>query len=239
MDDRVYFPHSLGMFYQALTQYLGFPNYGDEYKVMGLAPYGEPKLPRCDASNCRVCRAMEASRLNLAATSATRGKRSSTNGSRARQASVTLFTPALESLLGPARDKDWRPLEQTSQGRRAVGAGDVRRGFFPSAQRPASQVSGGENGMRGGWLRHEFGSERKDHAEDAVHAGLRAVGRRRCGRRDRRCIWRSGIDAAVAYVGPPMDCTPISARDCDVMLTIAQRYVQDNAQRISGCWMHG
>ena len=38
---RVYFPHSLGIFYQALTQYLGFPHYGDEYKVMGLAPYGK------------------------------------------------------------------------------------------------------------------------------------------------------------------------------------------------------
>jgi len=40
----VYFPHSLGIFYQALTQYLGFPHYGDEYKVMGLAPYGRPSL---------------------------------------------------------------------------------------------------------------------------------------------------------------------------------------------------
>jgi carbamoyltransferase len=39
---RVYFPHSLGIFYQALTQFLGFPHYGDEYKVMGLAPYGKP-----------------------------------------------------------------------------------------------------------------------------------------------------------------------------------------------------
>lgn len=39
---RVHFPHSLGIFYQAMTQYLGFPNYGDEYKVMGLAPYGQP-----------------------------------------------------------------------------------------------------------------------------------------------------------------------------------------------------
>ena len=39
---QVGFPHSLGMFYLALTQYLGFPNYGDEYKVMGLAPYGSP-----------------------------------------------------------------------------------------------------------------------------------------------------------------------------------------------------
>ncbi|MEO8382625.1 MAG: carbamoyltransferase C-terminal domain-containing protein [Acidobacteriota bacterium] len=36
------FPHSLGIFYTAMTQYLGFPNYGDEYKVMGLAPYGKP-----------------------------------------------------------------------------------------------------------------------------------------------------------------------------------------------------
>ena len=43
LEDKVYFPHSLGIFYQALTQYIGFPNYGDEYKVMGLAPYGEPK----------------------------------------------------------------------------------------------------------------------------------------------------------------------------------------------------
>ena len=38
--DQVTFPHSLGLFYLAMTQYLGFPHYGDEYKVMGLAPYG-------------------------------------------------------------------------------------------------------------------------------------------------------------------------------------------------------
>jgi len=43
IEDRILFPHSLGVFYQALTQYLGFPKYGDEYKVMGLAPYGKPK----------------------------------------------------------------------------------------------------------------------------------------------------------------------------------------------------
>jgi carbamoyltransferase len=40
--ERVHFPHSLGLVYLAMTQYLGFPKYGDEYKVMGLAPYGEP-----------------------------------------------------------------------------------------------------------------------------------------------------------------------------------------------------
>ncbi|MFO0941585.1 MAG: carbamoyltransferase C-terminal domain-containing protein [Pirellulales bacterium] len=41
---RVYFPHSIGFLYSALTMYLGFPHYGDEYKVMGLAPYGEPEF---------------------------------------------------------------------------------------------------------------------------------------------------------------------------------------------------
>tara|TARA_Y100000590_G_scaffold458638_1_gene613767 strand:+ start:554 stop:2284 length:1731 start_codon:yes stop_codon:yes gene_type:complete len=40
--DEVLYPHSLGLFYTAITQYLGFKNYGDEYKVMGLAPYGKP-----------------------------------------------------------------------------------------------------------------------------------------------------------------------------------------------------
>src|SRR5205807_1306639 len=40
---RVYFPHSLGLLYLAITQYLGFMKYGDEFKVMGLAPYGEPR----------------------------------------------------------------------------------------------------------------------------------------------------------------------------------------------------
>lgn len=42
--DRVYFPHSIGFLYSTLTMYLGFPYYGDEYKVMGLAPYGEPEF---------------------------------------------------------------------------------------------------------------------------------------------------------------------------------------------------
>jgi len=39
--DSVDFPHSIGIFYTAFTQLLGFPHYGDEYKVMGMAPYGQ------------------------------------------------------------------------------------------------------------------------------------------------------------------------------------------------------
>ena len=40
--EKTNYPHSLGILYQALTQFLGFKNYGDEYKVMGLASYGDP-----------------------------------------------------------------------------------------------------------------------------------------------------------------------------------------------------
>ncbi|WP_017653937.1 carbamoyltransferase [Fortiea contorta] len=40
---RTHYPHSIGYLYNAITLYLGFPAYGDEYKVMGLAPYGKPE----------------------------------------------------------------------------------------------------------------------------------------------------------------------------------------------------
>lgn len=40
----VAYPHSLGMYYTAFTQFLGLPRYGDEYKLMGLAAYGEPRF---------------------------------------------------------------------------------------------------------------------------------------------------------------------------------------------------
>ncbi len=39
---QVEFPHSCGLFYTAVTQFLGYPKYGEEWKVMGLAPYGKP-----------------------------------------------------------------------------------------------------------------------------------------------------------------------------------------------------
>lgn len=39
---KIFFPNSLGIFYHAMTQFLGFKNYGDEYKIMGMAAYGKP-----------------------------------------------------------------------------------------------------------------------------------------------------------------------------------------------------
>lgn len=41
--DKIFFPHSLGLFYEAFTQLIGFEKYGEEYKMMGLSSYGKPK----------------------------------------------------------------------------------------------------------------------------------------------------------------------------------------------------
>lgn len=40
--DRVFLPHSLGSFYTMICEFIGYKKYGDEGKVMGLAPYGNP-----------------------------------------------------------------------------------------------------------------------------------------------------------------------------------------------------
>ena len=44
--NTVIFPHSIGLFHTAITQYLGFMKYGDEFKVMGLASYGKPSYKK-------------------------------------------------------------------------------------------------------------------------------------------------------------------------------------------------
>jgi carbamoyltransferase len=55
IDVAISFPHSLGLYYTAVTQYLGFPKFGDEYKVMGLAAYGEPEQTEAFSDILRYC----------------------------------------------------------------------------------------------------------------------------------------------------------------------------------------
>jgi carbamoyltransferase len=101
IEGRVLFPHSLGIFYQALTQYLGFPHYGDEYKVMGLAPYGSPCL--MDAMR-KIVKLQEDGtfRLNLSYFRFHR-ERVSYQWTEGAPEFGDLFSPALEDLLGPRR----------------------------------------------------------------------------------------------------------------------------------------
>jgi carbamoyltransferase len=108
IEGRVQFPHSLGVFYQAITQYIGFPHYGDEYKVMGLAPYGTPKY----LSQMRqIVRLQKDGSYELDLAYFRHAKEQiafSWEGGTPQFAD--LFTPALEALLGPRR-KPTEPLE--------------------------------------------------------------------------------------------------------------------------------
>tara|TARA_B110000483_G_C18190020_1_gene540544 strand:- start:1324 stop:3081 length:1758 start_codon:yes stop_codon:yes gene_type:complete len=104
LEDRIYFPHSLGIFYQALTQFIGFHNYGDEYKVMGLAPYGKPVYIEQMREIVKL-KSDGSFKLNL-------------NYFRHHNEKIdyewengsphvgTLFSSNLENLLGPERTKD-------------------------------------------------------------------------------------------------------------------------------------
>ena len=108
LDGRVLFPDSLGIFYQAMTQYLGFPYYGDEYKLMGLAAYGN--------SSCR----QEVEKLLTLKNDGTFAL--DLNYFRHHQEDITyewhggepvcgaLFSQALIDVLGPAREPD-TPIE--------------------------------------------------------------------------------------------------------------------------------
>ena len=51
MFQEIHFPHSLGLLYSAFTYYIGFKVNSGEYKVMGLAPYGEPKYAQIILDN--------------------------------------------------------------------------------------------------------------------------------------------------------------------------------------------
>src|SRR5205814_874644 len=109
IDRRVYFPHSLGIFYSAITQFIGFPHFGDEYKVMGLAPYGEPKF--MDAMRQIVLIQADGSyMLNLRFFRHHTDNVSYSWNDCAPEVG-TLYAPELEGLLGLARKKG-EPLEQ-------------------------------------------------------------------------------------------------------------------------------
>jgi carbamoyltransferase len=99
--DRVYFPHSLGLLYLAVTQYLGFPKYGDEFKVMGLAPYGEPRF----ADRLRQLVQLRADggfELDLSYFRHASGRVDMT-WEDGEPTIGRVFTPKLEALLGPSR----------------------------------------------------------------------------------------------------------------------------------------
>ena len=104
LHGRVYFPHSLGAFYQTITHFLGFHHYGDEYKVMGLAPYGEPAYVD-ELRKVVLLQDDGTFRLDL---EYFRHHRESTSYQWLNQTPHAdgMYSAALEELLGPRRAPD-------------------------------------------------------------------------------------------------------------------------------------
>jgi carbamoyltransferase len=108
---EVCFPHSLGMYYTALTQYLGFWKFGDEYKVMGLAAYGQPEF--LDEFR-RIVRASGPLSFRLGLeyfTHQTQGADMTWRDAGRTPVLGRLFSAYLEKRLGPARKAE-EPLAQ-------------------------------------------------------------------------------------------------------------------------------
>jgi carbamoyltransferase len=113
---RVHFPHSLGLFYTAITQYLGFLHFGDEYKVMGLAAYGEPRF-------APELRQLVPAAVDGDFTLDLRYFRHLSEGVDMTWEDGSpelglIYTPKLEALLGSAR----RPEEELSQRHKDLAA---------------------------------------------------------------------------------------------------------------------
>ena len=109
VDGRVYFPHSLGVFYEAMTQFIGFPHYGDEYKVMGLAPYGQPTYVDQMKEIVRL-RNDGTFALDLRFFRHASGRGANYQVKDGIPSGGRLWTDRLAELLGPARDPQ-APLE--------------------------------------------------------------------------------------------------------------------------------
>jgi len=110
IDGAIAFPHSLGLFYSAVTQYLGFLKFGDEYKVMGLAAYGQ--AAQLHALRDIVRTNGNGFRLGLEYFTHHRtGPEMSWAEADKTPALGTLFSEAMERRLGPKRNPE-EPLEQ-------------------------------------------------------------------------------------------------------------------------------
>ena len=116
---EVNFPHSVGQFYTAFTQYLGFHHYGDEYKVMGLAPYGNPCfMKEMESILIKSDKNLELFNLDLDYfIHHNQGVKTKIEESNDPTPSIT-FSNKMEELFGPAR----QPSEELSQHHKDVAA---------------------------------------------------------------------------------------------------------------------
>ncbi|MBA2706729.1 MAG: carbamoyltransferase, partial [Gemmatimonadaceae bacterium] len=161
MLSKITYPHSIGVLYTAVTQHLGFPNYGDEFKVMGLGPYGSPEFTAelRDLITLTPNGTFELKRKYFRHWD--EGVEMEWDGGVPSMG--PLFTPELEKLLGPARAKG-EPLtarhENLAKSLQAVYeecAFHVLNGLWERTKNPRLCLAGGcaMNSVANGKVRDE------------------------------------------------------------------------------------
>jgi carbamoyltransferase len=114
INGSIAFPHSLGLFYSAVTQFLGFLKFGDEYKVMGLGAYGQPEHLEAFRDIVRFDEKSHANGFKLGLDYFTHHRTGPEMTWADADKTPTLgkmFSPEMSRHLGPVRGPD-EPLEQ-------------------------------------------------------------------------------------------------------------------------------
>jgi carbamoyltransferase len=96
---EIHFPHSLGLFYSAFTSYIGFRVNSGEYKLMGLAPYGEPRYRDVIRDNLIDLKPDGSFRLDMSYFNYCTG--------------LTMINDKFDRLFGMPRRDEQEPLTQT------------------------------------------------------------------------------------------------------------------------------
>ena len=191
--DRIEFPHSAGLFYTAITQFLGFLKYGEEWKMMGLAPYGKPtyvdKLERLihPVSGGRFEMDLQYFRHHSEGVEMTWDDGVPELGK--------VYSDRLVELLGPARDPDdpeffgkWADIAHSAQ--------IVYERIFFHVLADLARAHQDDPPGDGGRVRAQLGGQRQDLREDAVQGGLHPAGGRRRRHQHRRRVLRRARRAA-------------------------------------------
>ena len=172
---EVAFPHSLGVYYTAVTQFLGFPKYGDEYKVMGLASYGEPtyldQFRRIvHSSGLGYDLGLDYFRHHI------EGAAMTWDGGSPEL--PPLWGPGMEDLLGPARRSADEPLEDRHRDIAATLQARLEEVVL-GMLRDLHAKTGLSRAVSGRRRRPQLRRERQDLRRDAVHRPLHPAGRLR------------------------------------------------------------
>ncbi len=181
---QVEYPHSIGIVYTATTQFLGFPHYGDEGKVMGLAPYGQPRFIE---QFREIVRTEENGqfRLNLDYfRHHAEGVEMTWDGGS--PVIGRIFSDRFAGAFGPPRAAG-STAERSRARHRGEFATPPRRSRLSRVE-PSARANGTDRSWSRGRRGLQLGDERKDSAADTVSPRVRATGRGRQRHCDRRLL---------------------------------------------------